>query len=144
MLERADTVKTDTDKLQHADEEFAARAGNELRNSVDKLDSATLSRLNRARQTALDTIDHPATGKIYGNRWQWLSVAAAAMVAVVTVSLWQGRVPEPGGDISLMADGIVVDEAIDIELLFADGDLAMYEELEFFIWLPEDELETIG
>ena len=39
---------------------------------------------------------------------------------------------------------ILADETIEIELLFDEGDLAMYAELEFFAWLSEDELENIG
>ena len=129
-------MKTDTDKLRREDEEFAERVGHRLRNSVDELDAATLSRLNRARQAALDVIDHPAAGTHRRNRW--LPVGAAAAVAAISVALWQGQAPEP------LTGPIIADEATDIELLLDDGDLEMYAELEFFTWLPEDELENIG
>jgi len=135
-------VRTDTEKLQCEDEEFAARVGHGLRNSVDELDAATLSRLNRARQIALNAIDHPAFGTHRRN--QWLSVGAAVAVAAVTVAVWQGQVPEPDAGVVSMTAPIIADEAGDIELLLDDGDLEMYEELEFFAWLPEDELENIG
>jgi len=129
-------VKTDTDKLRCEDEEFAARVGHRLRNSADELDAATLSRLNRARQAALGAIGHPAAGTHRRNRW--LPVGAAAAVAAISIAWWQGQAPEP------LTGPIIADEATDIELLLDDGDLEMYAELEFFAWLPEDELENIG
>jgi hypothetical protein len=129
-------VKTDTDKLHRVDEEFAERVGHRLRISVDELDAATLSRLNRARQAALDAIDNPTVGMHRRNRW--LPVGAAVAVAAISVVLWQGQTPEP------LTGLIIADEATDIELLLDDGDLEMYAELEFFAWLPEDELENIG
>jgi len=129
-------VKTDTDKLRHEDEAFAERVGHRLRSSVDELDAATLSRLNRARQVALDAIDHRVVGTHRRNRW--LPVGAAAAVAAISIAWWQGQAPEP------LIGPITADEATDIELLLDDGDLEMYAELEFFAWLPEDELENIG
>ncbi len=131
-------MKTDTEKQQRADKKFAARAGRQLRNSVDELDAATLSRLNRARQAALDAIDHPATGT--NRRRPWLPVGVAVAIAAMTVVLWQGRSPGPQID----AMPALADQVTDIELLFDDGDLDMYAELEFFAWLPEDEPGTIG
>lgn len=137
-LVRTDAVTNKPEKLQHDDEEFAARAGRRLRDSADELDAATLSRLNRARQIALGTIGHRAGGR--NRRNQWLPVGAAAALAVMTVVLWQGQAPGPDAGVS----AIMADESADIELLFDDGDLEMYEELEFFAWLSEDELENIG
>ena len=131
-------MKTDTKKQQQADERFAARTGRQLRDSVDELDAATLSRLNRARQAALDAIDHPATGT--NRRSPWLPVGVALALAVVTVALWQGRTPGPDID----AIPALADQVTDMELLFDDGDLDMYAELGFFAWLPEDETETIS
>lgn len=131
-------MMTDTEKLQRKDDEFAARVGDQLRNSVDELDAATLSRLNRSRQVALDAIDRSALRTKRRN--QWLPVGVAAALALIAVTLWQGQVPEPTGGFPLP----IADETVDMELLFDDGDLEMYQELEFFAWLSEDELETIG
>jgi len=135
---RTTTVTTDTEKLQREDKAFAERAGHELRNSVEELDAATLSRLNRARQAALDTLNQSPLGS--NRRNPWLPLGAAAAVATISVALWQWQTSGPGVD----ALPTLADQAADIELLLDDGDLDMYAELEFFAWLPEDELEKIG
>ncbi len=129
-------MTNETDPLQRDDEEFTRRVGQQLRNSADELDAATLSRLNRARQVALEAMDHPAADTKRG--FQWLPVGTTALLAVIAIAWWQGRVPEQTGEM------FMADETIEIELLFDEGDLAMYAELEFFAWLSEDELENIG
>ena len=135
----------DKEKLRREDEEFALRAGRSLRNSADELDAATLSRLNRARQAALDAIDDPSPS--LRNRNRWLQVGAAASAAIV-VAVWLGQALSPdAGPLPVARGGAgqdVVDEAADLALLLDDGDPEMYAELEFFVWLPEAELETIG
>jgi hypothetical protein len=129
-------MMNESDQLQREDEEFAAHVGQKLRNSADELDAATLSRLNRARQVALETMDQSAAGTNRG--FQWLPAGTAALLAVIAIAWWQGQVPEQ------ITEMIVADETIELELLFDEGDFAMYEELEFFVWLSEDELENIG
>jgi len=128
----------DKNDLRREEETFAKHIGQTLRNSADELDAATLSRLNRARQVALDTIDQPAVGIFRRNRW--LPVGAAAGIAAVILAVWQG----PGTDPDARIVPIMSDEAADLELLLDDGDLEMYADLEFFAWLPEDESEDIG
>jgi len=144
MLVRTDTVKKDTTQLSRDDEVFAARAGQQLRDSVDELDAATLSRLNRARQVALETMDAANPMAAIKRRAQWIPVGVAAALAVVTVTLWQGQPLTPVDDPGLIAGPVIADESVDFELLLDDGELEMYAELEFFAWLPEDELENIG
>lgn len=129
-------MTNETDPLQRDDEEFIQRVGQQLRNSANELDAETLSRLNRARQVALETMDHSVAGTKRG--FKWLPVGTTALLAVIAIVWWQGRVPEQAGEM------IIADETIEIELLFDEGDLAMYAELEFFAWLSEDELENIG
>ena len=129
-------MTNETDPSQRDDEEFTQRVGQQLRNSADELDAATLSRLNRARQVALETMDHSVANTKRG--FQWLPVGTTALLAVIAIAWWQGRVPEQ------TVEMIIADEAIEIELLIDEGDLAMYAELEFFAWLSEDELENIG
>lgn len=134
----ADRSTSDREELRREDAEFAARVGDKLRDSVDELDAGTLSRLNRARQEALE---HVAPASHRTRRMQsWLPAAAVAVLAIVAVTLWWGQTPEIGVDESAIMAG----EVLDIEMLLDEGDLEMYEELEFFVWLPEDELENIG
>jgi hypothetical protein len=95
---------------------------------VERLDAATLSRLNRQRRTALAALDGRAA-----TRWQlWLP--ATGVVAAVTMSLllWQ-------------RDGAPlvppVDAAADLDILIADENLEMLEELEFYAWLESEQAE---
>ncbi len=123
---------TDHDTLGSADREFAARAGDRLRDSAERLDATTQSRLNRARQSALEELDRP-TGRL---RWAPAGVMATA---AVLLAVWWWR---PMPDIAVVP--LMTDDMVDFELLLDDGELEMYDELEFFVWLPEDELENIG
>ena len=132
----------DKNDLRREEEAFAGHVGQKLRASADELDAATLSRLNRARQAALDTLDQPAVGTYGRNRW--LPVGVAAGIAVLSVAVWQGQPRDPDARSAPITADEMVDELADLELLLDDGDLEMYAELEFFAWLPEDELENIG
>jgi hypothetical protein len=112
-------------------EAFAARLGQRLRDSADELDAQTRSRLNQARQAALQEI-RP--------RRAWLGAPAlaglaTAAVAIIAVSLWQpaSQAPQP-----LVPAGI---ESADLELLMAEESLDMLEDLEFYTWLATAELD---
>jgi len=133
-----DRLTKDREELPHEDADFASRVAGQLRDSVDELDAGTLSRLNRARQEALEHVD-PASRRTRRVR-NWLPAAAVAASVFVIVTLWWGETPDSTVD----GASIMADEALDIEMLLDEGDLEMYEELEFFVWLPEDELETTG
>jgi len=105
--------------------EFEKRARQVLEESSARLDGRTLSRLNQARQAALEQLQHP-------NRLGWRSyvpAGAAAGVAVLAVVMWSGR-----GPIELVPGASTVD---DIELL-ADADAPDFvddgEDLEFYEW----------
>ncbi len=135
---RIESVTTESEKQQRDDDKFAARVGEKLRSSVDELDAATLSRLNRSRQAALDAMGQSAVGKKRRN--QWLPAGVAAAVAIVAVAFWQRQIPAPDVGVPLS----VADEVVELDLLFHEGDLEMYADLEFFAWLTEEELESIG
>ncbi len=113
-------------------EQFEGRAKALFDDSVDKLDAATLSKLNQGRQAALDEI------RASGRRGQWVrwapatGVAAAALVAVVML---QNTTPESGNPFEESA-------ATDFEILIGDDSLEMIEELEFYSWIEFAELET--
>jgi hypothetical protein len=123
-------------------DEFARRAGERLRESADTLDGATRSRLNQARQRALAELD--SKNSFFGGR-QWMPAGAAALIAVIAVSLWQGRTPdEPAASLPLASEVPATIEALDFELLLDESDFEMIENLEFFVWLPDDESEAAG
>lgn len=91
--------------------------------SVERLDGATLSRLNQGRHAALEELRRP--GAVRWRRWApATAVAAAAVVALVMVN-------GPGGP------GVVTDPvtASDFEMLLEADSLEMLEDLEFFTLL---------
>jgi len=112
---------------QNAEERFAAEAGRLLREGEEQLDAATLSRLNRARQAALAELERPPAARGWGGRG-WPAAAVVA-VGLLAVALWIGRDPAPG-------DGPVPEpSAPDLELVLAEDNLELIEELEFYDWL---------
>jgi hypothetical protein len=114
---------------QQSDDAFESRMVQRLRDSADTLDAATRSRLNRARQAALNELSpHPAW-----KRGPALAGAMIAAVAVIAVLMWR-----PGTDLPEPPAGL---DAPDLELLMADENLEMLEDLEFYTWLAATELE---
>ena len=98
--------------------------------SVERLDAATLSRLNRGRQAALAEV-RDARG---ARQWvRWMPAAGMAAAAVVAVVMLRGPVPN---------DSIAVPAATDFEILIGDDSLEMIEELEFYSWLDTVETEA--
>ncbi len=101
---------------------FLESVRRELDQSVEALDAATLSRLNQARQRALDAG--------LGRQVWWRPLAAGlalASVAVLAVSLWLAR-------------PAVEPQALDdLELLTAAEPIEFYEELEFYEWLDSEQ-----
>jgi hypothetical protein len=114
-----------------------------LDQSAQALDGPTLSRLNRARQTALDglTPERPRT------TLHWLG--ASAVAAGMAVMVWQGLATKPlappQGIQPLAAEPAPVAEAAsplaaaDFELLLDAERYALLEELEFYAWLENAE-----
>lgn len=134
-------MNTNDAREDPAERRFAEEAGRLLRRSAASLDGATLTRLERARQGALDELDQHRprpTRRLSG--WQpALGIAAAALLAV---GLWLGR----GGDMTappvsqdlpaaFTVQGRGAGEPGDLEVLLAGEQIEMLEELEFFDWV---------
>ncbi|MBT8442251.1 MAG: DUF3619 family protein [Gammaproteobacteria bacterium] len=134
MNERPDRK---SEALNKSEDEFARQAGRRLRQSADELDAATLSRLNRARQSALDEMPR-ARGNGFG--W-WVPAGVTALVAMIAIGVWQAGGPIEG---SPEIVPLTADEVADFDMLLDDGDLEMLEDLEFFAWLSETDMETAG
>jgi hypothetical protein len=113
--------------MKVTDEEFNNRAKRDFDASVEKLDAATLSRLNQARHAALAELQQPT------RQWsRWVpaaGVAAAALVAVMIAQNPVGVYEPPSAAVA------------DMEILLGEDSIEMLEELEFYSWLDVAELE---
>ena len=115
--------------MKKTDEQLAHDVKEAFDRSVDGLDAATLSRLNRGRQAALAETARP------GRQWiRWMpatGVAAAVLLAVFTL--------RGAGEIDFIAA-----PATDLDILLSEESIEMLEELEFYSWLDTQELEGDG
>ena len=118
--------------MANDDDKLARQAKALFDESVEKLDAATLSELNRARHRAMAELEH---GRRTGNR-TWLlpagGAAAAAALALLVVGTNDGDLRAPAGI------------ETDLEMLLGESSLEMLEELEFYAWLELDEVEDAG
>ena len=113
--------------------ELAAQAKALFDDSVERLDAATLSRLNQGRQQAL--LEIRETGP--GGQWaRWVPAGGVAAAAVVAVVMWQGAPVEN----SAPAAGA----ATDFEIMMGEDSLDMLEDLEFYSWVDMASLDPDG
>lgn len=99
-----------------------------LDDSVEHLDAATLSRLNQARQKALQTRHRP-----HSFAGHLPATGLAAITAVVLVAyLWQSQ--------TLQTDQIVAAASHnDLEILSSNTELDLLEEMDFITWLVDED-----
>ena len=122
-----------TDNKVEAEEQFAGKAKELFDGSVERLDAATLSRLNQGRHAALDELHRSRPSAVWV---RWLPATGVAAAAIVTVLVMRG----PNGvDIPVEPD-----VAADFEILLEGESLEMFEELEFYSWLEAADLEDNG
>ena len=105
--------------MNESDDKFAKEAKALFDESVDKLDAATLSTLNRGRHAALEA---SGKGRSVWLRWApGLGVTAVIVVAVIMAT------PRP--------DVLDAVPASDIDILLGEESIEMLEELEFYAWM---------
>lgn len=119
-------MTTPVEPREDADRRLEEAARQMLRQGAEDIDAATASRLNRARQAALAGLGDRRSAWLGG----WQPALGAAAVAGLALALWLGREPAP-----LPAK---VDAALALEVLLADENLEMIEDLEFYDWLQAD------
>lgn len=107
-------------------ERFLQQLESTLDQSAEALDDATLRDLRNARRKAVTASEkRPAA---------WLlpvsGLATAATVAVFSVSLWMPS-PQPGMDAQLSP-------LEDLALLGDSESLEFYEDLDFYLWLDDE------
>ena len=134
--------KNRDERLTPEDDAFVDGVANLYRDAAEHLDAGTRSRLNRARQAALSEMHRSPVA------WSgWRAVAVMASVGMVAVLVWVGDRPgvpdtESGPVVALEAP----DPLADLDLLLAEESLAMFDDIEFLVWmdpgLSADELEA--
>ena len=111
---------------------------------VANLDAGTRSRLNQARQAALDAARGKAgaNATVWGSRWLLPvgSVAALALVAVTAVQLMRPDASQPPLELANTAGNTLASNAVasnvdDVEILTADTDLELLQNMDFYAWV---------
>ena len=115
--------------MRKSDQRFADEAKALFDDSVERLDAATLSTLNRNRHAALE--------QARGAKAQWLRWAPATGVTAAIVVAVMLALPGNGGDTIPAATS-------DVDILLDEESIEMLEDLEFYVWLesPENEDES--
>lgn len=117
----------DSDRL------FEQRARELLRASAARVDDRTASRLVQARSAAVEEMRN--RNRLWRS-WMPLGGVAAAAVAVL---VWSGGLHR-----SHMADPTQVRAPFeDLELMIAEENLELIEDLEFYAWLDSDSAQDL-
>lgn len=115
---------------ERREEAMAKRARRLFDESVDALDAATLSRLNRQRHRALAGLEARASA-----RWPlWLPATGVAAAVAMALLLWQQDGVQP------LPPAVA---ATDLDILMAEEELEMLEDLEFYAWLEAEEAAPV-
>lgn len=107
-------------------------------NSVANLDARTRSRLNQARQAALQAAGAKSTHTRFGARWLMPVGSAAALMLVVLTSV---QVMRPGRD-TLTNGSAVANTVDDVEILTSSDELEMLQNVDFYAWLDTQDDEA--
>lgn len=102
-----------------------------LDNSEHELDKGTLNKLQQARTTAVQHSVRPGTNRSYFNPWL-RPVTGAAVIALcvgLLFSVWH----------SGSTDYTEISSIEDLQILSEAEDFKLYEELEFYQWLADEE-----
>lgn len=106
-----------------SDEHLEKQIKTTLDRSVEQLDADTLGRLRRARAAALTAAESKQP-------FSWLPLVSSASLAMVVVAVILMVLPkEPG-----LSAGLD-----DLEMFSAADDLELYQEMDFYTWLAEED-----
>lgn len=106
------------------DSDLAETVSGSLDRSIDRLDAATLSRLNQARHAALAVKHRNRAGL------PWLTAGSLAAIAVAILA---SRLLMTSPDIR--PDNLPIASIADADFIVASEDLEMLENLEFIAWM---------
>ena len=109
---------------EHDEDPWTERIRQQLEHSARDLDAATLSRLNQARQTALQAARSPRP-----RPWLWPAACATAGSLALAVAIWPHVVPPT------VPVPAATTQPEDFTMLAGDEQLDLYQELDFYAWL---------
>ena len=110
--------------MKKSDQQFADEAKSLFDDSVERLDAATLSALNRNRHAALERAQG---ARLWRRRWVPVTGVAAAIVVAAMLAL-------PGNGVDTIPAGTT-----DMDILLGEDSIEMLEDLEFYAWLDLQE-----
>jgi len=117
--------------MNKTDEQLTQAVKEAFDQSVDGLDAATLSRLNRGRQAALAAAS--SSSVVAFQQWlRWVPAIGVAAAVLLMLTTLQG--PE---DVD-----VITAPASDLEILLSEESIEMLEDLEFYSWLDAEQLES--
>jgi hypothetical protein len=120
-------VTEETEKIK--DQRFLNRAKEALNESVGNLDDPTLERLRDIRHRAVEAADERPGLMLRLPRWVKMGSLATAAAAVLVFSLW---FTPPKHDLA-------VKNPEDFEIVLAKDHIDLYEDLDFYSWLADEE-----
>jgi hypothetical protein len=118
------------------DENLRERAGQLLNEQADLLDGTTRSRLNRARNAALDELDRRDAGFLRG--WNWAPAGGFVLASVLVAVVWVGgpqSVSTPVDESRRLELPGLQTPAADLDMLIVDEDFELLEDLDFYNWM---------
>ncbi len=110
-----------------------------LQEQRESIDAATLSRLNQARQKALMEMDRKRSWLAASP--SWLPAGAMAMVALLVAGIsFDVLQLDPAVQPTETRQAVKSSPDVpNLEMMFADEGLDMLEELDFYLWLEEEQ-----
>jgi Protein of unknown function (DUF3619) len=113
---------------------FLEDVGNVLDSDVEDLDASTCSRLNRARQAALESAS-PKGRFFFQPALRWAGVVATTVMILGVMYFNIYRPP---------SEEIAIDPFIeDLEIMVDADDLEFYSQVDFYAWLMEVEKDAV-
>ncbi len=116
------------DKQKLSEQELVTQIREALDDSVERIDAETRHKINAARQKALA---QQKQSTFFALRWGTAGIATALSI-FIAILIIKTQLP-----------GSIEEEDIEaIELMAAQDTFDMYEELEFYTWLAEEDVTT--
>jgi hypothetical protein len=118
-----------------SEQDFLAAVRSSLRDSEDGIDELTQARLRAARHRAVAAQQRWTISRVLALDWLFdhRKLVAAAMSLTIAAALLVSLNLQPSRQ---MATPMLED----IELLSSSDDLELYQDLDFYIWIQDDEI----